>query len=363
MYDLTRRIGKVKSILVQRPGVDIVSLNFDEGDTVQAINYNKLTGKIKPGHMVVINTTAVELGLGTGGYHFIIFNLDNFAGVEECGEEKIQKSGHIMKMRYTPYQIRTMGVEEKKSPFHDKIDEFASLEGKPVVLIPLHSLLAPLVVVFKYYFPGQKLVYIMTEGGALPLELSQLVYDMVTGGFIDKTITVGHAFGGDIEAVNVFTGLIAASEIVKGDLIVVGMGPGIAGTDTYFGFSGVENAFINYAINVLEGKSLIVPRVSFAEQRDRHYILSHHTITLLERLIQKKVDVIFPDNKKVRKRLKKTNLEDKHNIIFYQICKIKKVLEKSGYDFHSMGRDFAADPMFFITGGLPVLRYRELLEE
>lgn len=363
MYDLTRKTARVEKILSSRPGVNIVSLSIEGEEKSRAINYKKLTGIVKTGDTVLVNTTAVELGLGTGGYHFIISNLDNTAKNKKKKDTKSFKSGHIMKMRYTPYQVKTLSVEEKDSPYHEQIKQFSNLKGQPVVLIPLHSLLAPLAIVFKHYFPAQKLVYIMTEGGALPLELSKLVYDLREKGFIDKTITIGHAFGGDLEAVNIFTGLAAASEIANGDLIVVGMGPGITGTGTQFGFSGVENVFYNYAVNILRGKSLIVPRISFAETRKRHHIISHHTITLFEKLIKESTDIVFPADSRIMKRLQQMKLFDKHNIIFYHFHKIEEILRKSNYNFCSMGRSFIDDPLFFVTGGLPVLRYKELLKE
>ena len=35
----------------------------------------QLTGRVDVGDAVVVNTTAVELGLGTGGWHVVHWNL------------------------------------------------------------------------------------------------------------------------------------------------------------------------------------------------------------------------------------------------------------------------------------------------
>ena len=51
-------------------------------------------------------------------------------------------------------------------------------------------------------------------------------------------VTVGQAFGGDLEAVTVHTGLLAARHVLGADLAIVTQGPGNLGTGTPWGFSG-----------------------------------------------------------------------------------------------------------------------------
>ena len=75
-----------------------------------AINYPPLTGRLLGDH-VLINTMAEELQLGSGGYHFVLANL---AALKHTS----QGSGHIMKLRYTPQQIRVLAAEEEASPHH-----------------------------------------------------------------------------------------------------------------------------------------------------------------------------------------------------------------------------------------------------
>ncbi len=355
MYSISTAIGYIEEKISTGKKIDIVRLKNGE----KAINYKYITGTVSENDRVLLNTTAVELKLGTGGYHFIICNLENF----KSNDREIKGPGHIMKMRYTPQQVRTFCVEEKESRHRDKIKSFTDLEGKIVVILPLHSLLAPLAIVFKEMFPDSNFVYIMTEGGSLTIDVSFLVKELNKKNYIQNTITVGQCFGGDLETVNIFTGLAAASEICKADLIAVSMGPGITGTGTELGFSGVENAFTNYAIRVLGGRSYIVPRISLADRRSRHYLLSHHTITLLSKLIDRKTNIIFPLHKKIRKKIKELSLDKKHNIIYYKFKEVKKILSRSEFTFNSMDRSFTDDPLFFITGGLPVLKYKEIMEE
>src|SRR5258707_1372148 len=51
-------------------------------------------------------------------------------------------------------------------------------------------------------------------------------------------VTVGQAFGGDLEATNVHGGLLAARHVLGADVAVVAQGPGNLGTGTTWGFSG-----------------------------------------------------------------------------------------------------------------------------
>ena len=50
---------------------------------------------------------------------------------------------------------------------------------------------------------------------------------------------MGQAFGGDLEAVTLHTGLLAARHVLGADVAVVAQGPGNLGTGTRWGFSGV----------------------------------------------------------------------------------------------------------------------------
>ena len=89
--------------------------------------------------------------------------------------------------------------------------------------------------------PDARLAYVMTDGAALPLALSRpRRRRCATAGLIDATITCGHAFGGDYEAVSVYSALAVARHVVDADAAVVVMGPGIVGTGTRLGFSGIE---------------------------------------------------------------------------------------------------------------------------
>ena len=131
------------------------------------------------------------------------------------------------------------GADEQGSPHHELLADADSLDGLPVVVADLHSALAPALLAVAHDRPGTRVVYVMTDQGALPLAFSRSVAELRDAGLLAGTVTVGQSFGGDLEAVTVHSGLLAARLALGADLVVVTQGPGNLGTGTRWGFSGV----------------------------------------------------------------------------------------------------------------------------
>ena len=341
---ISKKLGIVESIIDQNEELEDIRVNIN-GEIQRAYNYPKITGNIKLGDEVLLNTTAVELSLGTGGYHFVIANLNNL-------ESNFTKGGHIMKLRYTPLQVKVDSVEEQESKYHKNIEEFSSLNNMPVVVGSLHSMLTPFVASYKRLNPNKKLVYIMTDGAALPIYLSKNVDTLKKKGLIDETITIGSAFGGDYECINIYTALITAKEVLNADAVFVSMGPGIAGTGTKYGFTGIEQGPILDAVKKLGGIPISIPRVSFADQRDRHQGISHHSITVLKEIVNVEVNIpicIYNDEKLnyIKEQIKYNELDLKHNVVYIKNENSKDDIEYFGLKVRSMGRNFDQDKEFF----------------
>lgn len=342
---ISKKVAIVKEIVDKSEGLDDIRVSIN-GEIQKAYNYSKLTGEINVGDEVVLNTTAVELSLGTGGYHFVIANLNNL-------ESNMTEGGHIMKLRYTPLQVKVNSVEEQDSVYHEKIQNFSSLNEMPVVVGTLHSMLTPFVASYKRNNPNKKLVYIMTDGAALPIYLSKNVDTLKHKGLIDNTITIGSAFGGDYDCINIYTALITAKEILKADCIFVSMGPGIAGTGTKYGFTGIEQGPILDAISKLGGTPIAIPRTSFADKRDRHKGISHHSITVFKEIVNVNINIPLTEYEEkekldyIKNQIKENNLEDKHNIIYIKNNKTKEDLDYFGLKVRSMGRGYEQDKEFF----------------
>ncbi|NLL43417.1 MAG: DUF3866 family protein [Firmicutes bacterium] len=305
----------------------------------KALNYPELTGSCRCGDQVLLNTTATELQLGTGGWHYVLAVYGR--------ERSLAQSGHIMKLRYTPLQGRTLSVEEEQSPYHQTLKDAESLHGLPVAVGSLHSMLAPFAWTIHKLCQKKRLVYLMSDGAALPLGFSNVVEILKTRGLIYKTITFGHAFGGDFEAVNIYSALLAAKHAAKADLAVVLMGPGVVGTGTAWGTTAIEQGIFLNAVLHLAGTAVAIPRLSEGDSRPRHRGISHHTRTVLTKVVQSKVHLPLPDRYRTLfpsgEQLGAVN----HKIVWEQTDACFQELFAAELPFSTMGRKLQDDPLFF----------------
>ncbi len=343
------RRGVVQKITSHRTGISELLVEL-EGELQKAVNYDSLTGEVVAGDEVILNTTAVYKKLGTGGAHFVLANLSNT-------EIDVPEAGHIMKLRYTPYQVKVLSVEEADSPYAAFMQQANSLEGTPVIIGTLHSMLAPAAAALKKLANKQlKVVYLMTDGAALPLTLSRLVWELREKGLIQHTVTCGHAFGGDLEAINVYTGLLACKHVLGADVILVAMGPGIVGSGSRFGFTGVEQGEIINAVNLLGGRPIAIPRISFADARERHRGLSHHSRTALGTIALTKATVVLPKLlpeklELVLQQVEESTISHKHDVAIIEGQPALAALAEYQVKVTTMGRHVEQDPEFFLAAG------------
>jgi hypothetical protein len=332
----------VLEVVQARRGIFELVVEVD-GSKARALAYIELTGPVSPGDRVVLNTGAVTLGLGTGGVHFVIA-VEGGPDVEPSG------TGHAMKLRYTPVQVAVEAVEETHGA---EIDAFDGLSGKPVVVASLHSALAPACVAAKTVRPSARVAYVMTEGGSLALGFSESVAELAERGLLDTTITCGQAFGGDLEAVNKFSGIIAATTVAGADLIVIGAGPGNLGTSSRFGFALMEAGENVNAIAALGGRPIVAPRLSFADARERHQGISHHTLTALGTAALVGSEIALPPMTTERRDLVARQLEDARLLDLHRAVDVElgddveEALRRSPVRLSSMGRSFDDDPDCF----------------
>ncbi|MEW6172860.1 MAG: DUF3866 family protein [Bacillota bacterium] len=343
------RAGKVLKIIDSRPGIIEVMVAV-EGREEKAVAYEAFTGGLAPGDEVLLNTTAVARGLGSGGYHFVVASLSPRS-------LDAPETGHIMKLRYTPAQIKVMAVEEPESPFHPVLENASDLGGAPVVALELHSQLAPVAAAVWRHSGGRlRLVYVMTDGAALPLPFSRTVAALKEKGLLTATVTAGHAFGGDFEAVNVYSGLLAARYACGADVIVIGMGPGVVGTGTRFGTTAIEQGEVVNAAGVLNGKPIAVLRLSFADRRERHRGVSHHTLTALGSvaLVPCAVPVPVMETEKtalVLRQLDAAGVTGRHRVETVDGAGTFDALDELDLKVSTMGRGRDAEPEFFLAAG------------
>jgi len=322
------RTGVVTSILSGREGLQRV-----EVDGRPAYVLTQLIGPVAVGDRVVVNTTAVELGLGTGGWDVVHWNLAREAWSDPG-------PGHVMKLRYTSLQADTGAAEEA-----DEYQEPESLDGMPVVVCGLHSQIACVAAVFKHLAPAKRLVYVMPDWAALPLALSDLVADLRRLGLLDATVTAGQAFGGEHESVNVASGLRVAKAAAGADAVVVAGGPGGVGTATRYGFSALEVGSVVRAALEDHGVPLIALRWSDVDARDRHRGLSHHSRMALEWSFSGGL-VPIPAGEE-------HPVVGDHEVIEVDVPDVPALLARHGLRVQTMGRGPEDDPRFYSYAGAP----------
>lgn len=342
---INRATGIVTKVISLSPQLEKVWV-LVEGVESQAYAFPQELGEIKRGETVILNTTAVDLGLGSGNYHFVM---------GRCPTEmkKDQQAGHIMKLRYTPFQLKVCAVEEEASPFHEQLRKAVGLAGVPVISGSLHSMLIPCVCGLKALKATLRIAYVMTDGGALPLALSRAVRKLKKADFLCGTVTVGHAYGGDLEAVNLYSGLLAAKEVLQAEVIIVLMGPGVVGTNTRWGTTALEVGQIINAVYALGGKSYTIPRLSFSEPRERHRGLSHHTFTALNQVALAATRLVLPELGQGKKEYLLNQLErlnpEKYQLIWGQGQHGIQLAGERGFQLDYMGRNYEKDPAFFLA--------------
>ena len=328
-----------------RPGAHELEVDVD-GERATAIAYPDLCGPVTVGDVVILNTTAVSLALGTGGVHFVVA----VEGAQVGGDDA---PGRVMKARYTPLQTAVSSVEETH---RDELERSSGLEQTPVVCAPLHSMLGPIAAGAKRA-GNARVVYVMTDGAALPGAFSRSAFELRDAGLIDGWITSGQAFGGELEAVTVWSAMLAAKDVLGADVIVVADGPGNLGTDTTWGVSALANGNALNAVAVLGGRPIPSLRISFADPRERHRSVSHHSLTILRDVCLVPTDVPVPtleddeQRRSVWEALRNAKLEDRHQLVEVDGRPALAELADRGIEPRSMGRGVADDPAYFLAAG------------
>jgi hypothetical protein len=319
-----------------------------EGAVVRALAYPAITGEPVPGDRVLLNAGALDLGLGTGGYALVVALPDRLPADTD-------EPGHLVKARYTPLQAIVRGADEQGSAQHDLLADADDLDGMPVVVADLHSAL-PAVLAGYLADRGKaepaRVAYVMLDGGALPAWFSRTVANLRELGWLAGTITVGQAFGGDLETVTVHSGLLAARHVLQAEAAIVTQGPGNLGTGTRWGFSGVACGEAVNAAAVLGGRPVASLRISQADPRPRHRGISHHSRTAYGRVALARADVVVPElpgDFGAEVAAAAAEFASRHRLVLVDTGGLAEVLADCPVPLTSMGRGLDADPAYFLA--------------
>jgi hypothetical protein len=334
---LSRVVATVASVddaKLESLGVQIVRTERGE-----AVNYREFSGIVNPGDQVLLNNTARDLGLGTGGYDFVIARLS----ADQATLPAERTEGHVMRLRYTPLQ-HSVAVCEETDQFGTVSNRL--LDGFPAVACELHSQIAPVAAAIELRFG--LCAYIMTDSACLGFGLSDLAASLINSDLLQSAFAVGQAYGDEhvLHAVTVHNALLAAKYCVRMDTAIICQGPGNTGTNTKYGFSGIAQAAHLDTIAVLGGTPIACVRASSGDKRDRHTGISHHTSTVLE-LVRSRCIVAVPDGLETPAKW-----SDRHDVRIVPCDKTQAALDRLvalGIDVTTMGRTVDDDPLFFHT--------------
>lgn len=333
-------------VAVRREWPGSVELDVTAGGvTMPALAYPALTGRPQVGDRVLLNATALELGLGTGGYALVV-------AVPERLPADPAGPGHLVKARYTPLQVTVLGADEQGSPHHEALRDADDLGGMPVVVADLHSAVPAVLAALRADMPGVTAAYLMLDGGALPAWFSRTIASLREAGWLAGTVTAGQAFGGDLETVTVHTGLLAARHVLGAQVTVVAQGPGNLGSGTRWGFSGVACGEAVNAVAALGGRPVASLRISEADPRPRHRGISHHSLTSYGRVALARADVAVPElpgefGKQVTAQA--APLGERHQLVSVPVDGLMEPLAGCPVRLSTMGRGLAEDGAYFLA--------------
>ena len=298
------------------------------GELRPAIAYPALTGPLEQGDDVLVNCAALDLGLGSGGFDIVHANLTRGLGLE--GENQAQ----VMKLNYSSLQHAVRPFEERAR---------GDARAGPVAVIAVHGQLPCVAWAAGRAAEGARIGYVQTAGGALAGALSDAVRELRARGLIVAHVTAGPSFGGEHEAITVPGALQAGFSGEGWDAAIVGPGPGILGSATELGHGGLAALDSAHAALALGCRTLVVPRMSESDPRERHRGLSHHTATVLELLL---APVLVPVPEGVDPP------PGRHESAAFAVD--AGGYAGSGLPVHTMGRSIDQDGLFFraaLAGG------------
>ncbi|RKN41523.1 DUF3866 family protein [Micromonospora endolithica] len=344
------RTGTVRALRREWTGALELAVDLPDGTDMRALAYPELVGRPEPGDRVLLNAGALLMGLGTGGYALVVAVPDRLPPdpPQAAGD---RAAGHLVKARYTPLQPILLGVDEEASPHHDLLAAADDLAGLPVVTADLHSALPAILAGIHADAPGARVAYLLTDGGALPAWFSRTLAGL--HGHLAGTVTVGQAFGGDLEAATLHTGLLAARHVLRADVAIVAQGPGNLGTGTRWGFSGVAVGEAVNAVATLGGRPVGSLRISDADPRPRHVGVSHHSLTAYGRVALARAELVVPDGLDpglagaVDAAL--APLAARHTIVRVPTDGLDAALRASPVGLSTMGRGLDADRSYFLA--------------
>jgi hypothetical protein len=246
-------------------------VELDDGSRRPAIADVSLHGLCQVADEVIVNVQALDLGLGSGGFDVLHVNLTRGLGGEGLA------GAHVMKLNYSSLQHAVEPVEGETLDLPIE---------RPVAVLGLHGQLAAVAFAFSECHPDARLGFVQTPGGALPGSRSRTVAMLRERGLLAGHVTAGASYGGEGEAITTAGAIHHGIRTLGWDAAICGPGPGLVGSRSPLGHGGLYALDSAHAALALGAPTLLVARMSSADARPRHRGVSHHTLTVLDLLLE-----------------------------------------------------------------------------
>ncbi len=131
--------------------------------------------------------------------------------------------------------------------------------------------------------------------------------------------------------------------MLEADVVVVADGPGNLGTNSRWGVSALAAGNSLNAAHTLGGRPVAALRVSFADERERHRSVSHHSLTILSEVCLVPATVAVPALEEPQRTavwdaLREARLEERHQLVEAAGETALDALDDAGVAVESMGR-------------------------
>jgi hypothetical protein len=152
--------------------------------------------------------------------------------------------------------------------------------------------------------------------------------------------------------VTVHSGLLAARWVIGADIAIVAQGPGNLGTGTRWGFSGVAAGEAVNAAATLGGRPVASLRLSFADPRERHQGVSHHSLTAYGRVALAPCEVVLPElpePQASRLAADVAPLSARHRLVTVPVDGLEDALRDCPVPLSTMGRGLDQELAYFLA--------------
>jgi hypothetical protein len=293
-----RKATVVESVAAHRAEQELV-IAFADGSRRPAIADTSLLGPCEAGDEVIVNVQALDLGLSSGGFDVVHVNLtrgldhtppEDRTSLEDHGppEDHAHRVDptrpRVMKLNYSSLQHAVEPVEEVTPALGD--EGLALPLERPVAVLGLHGQLAAVAWALAQQRPDARVGFVQTPGGALPGGHSRTVAMLRERELLAGHVTAGASYGGEAEAITTAGAIHHGIRKLGWDAVVCGPGPGIVGSRSPLGHGGLHALDSAHAALALGAPALLVARMSSADSRPRHRGVSHHTLTVLDLLLE-----------------------------------------------------------------------------